>query len=140
MSVPPVQFRHLPMPFHWKQEELKFTTALQRLQHRVGEARLLREALQPGAEAGQGGSVGPALREGSGEWVGVTPSWTSPLTEPQIYVYPLFLPSPSVSLHNLLDAPANGKGPSEVIDGLRGGVWTQKYSPGGISALWRDGD
>ncbi|XP_047597122.1 signal transducer and activator of transcription 6 isoform X1 [Lutra lutra] len=67
------QFRHLPMPFHWKQEELKFTTALQRLQHRVGETRLLREALQPGAEAGQ------------------------------------------VSLHNLLDAPANGKGPSEAL-------------------------
>ncbi|KAM8942899.1 signal transducer and activator of transcription 6 isoform 1-T1 [Lycaon pictus] len=47
------QFHHLPMPFHWKQEELKFNTALQRLQHRVGETRLLREALQPGAEAGQ---------------------------------------------------------------------------------------
>lgn len=53
-SVLPVQFRHLPMPFHWKQEELKFNTALQRLQHRVGETRLLREALQPSAEAGQG--------------------------------------------------------------------------------------
>lgn len=59
-SVPPMQFRHLPMPFHWKQEELKFNTALQRLQHRVGETRLLREALQPGAEAGQGGSSGLA--------------------------------------------------------------------------------
>ncbi|KAI5935003.1 Signal transducer and activator of transcription 6 [Manis javanica] len=47
------QFRHLPMPFHWKQEELKFNTALRRLQHRVGEIRLLREALQQGAEAGQ---------------------------------------------------------------------------------------
>ncbi|XP_029809489.1 signal transducer and activator of transcription 6 isoform X3 [Suricata suricatta] len=47
------QFRHLPMPFHWKQEEMKFNTALQRLQHRVGETRLLREALQPAAEAGQ---------------------------------------------------------------------------------------
>ncbi|XP_012587894.1 PREDICTED: signal transducer and activator of transcription 6 [Condylura cristata] len=47
------QFRHLPMPFHWKQEELKFSTALQKLQHRVREARLLREALQRGAEAGQ---------------------------------------------------------------------------------------
>ncbi|KAI2566502.1 STAT6 isoform 11, partial [Pan troglodytes] len=31
------QFRHLPMPFHWKQEELKFKTGLRRLQHRVGE-------------------------------------------------------------------------------------------------------
>ncbi|ELV09245.1 Signal transducer and activator of transcription 6 [Tupaia chinensis] len=47
------QFHHLPMPFHWKQEELKFNTALRRLQHRVGEARLLREALQQRAEAGQ---------------------------------------------------------------------------------------
>ncbi|XP_045148130.1 signal transducer and activator of transcription 6 isoform X2 [Echinops telfairi] len=47
------QFHHLPMPFHWKQEELKFNTALQRLQHLVREARLLREALQQGAEAGK---------------------------------------------------------------------------------------
>ncbi|KAB1269544.1 Signal transducer and activator of transcription 6, partial [Camelus dromedarius] len=47
------QFHHLPMPFHWKQEELKFNTVLGRLQHRVGEAHLLREALLPGAEAGQ---------------------------------------------------------------------------------------
>ncbi|KAI2566499.1 STAT6 isoform 10, partial [Pan troglodytes] len=47
------QFRHLPMPFHWKQEELKFKTGLRRLQHRVGEIHLLREALQKGAEAGQ---------------------------------------------------------------------------------------
>lgn len=47
------QFRHLPMSFHLKQEELKFNTALRRLQHRVGEARLLREALQQGTEAGQ---------------------------------------------------------------------------------------
>lgn len=54
-SVPPAQFRHLPMSFHLKQEELKFNTALRRLQHRVGEARLLREALQQGTEAGQGG-------------------------------------------------------------------------------------
>lgn len=57
-SVPPAQFRHLPMPFHWKQEELKFNTALQRLQHRVGEIRLLQEALQQGTEAGQGGNLG----------------------------------------------------------------------------------
>uniref|UniRef100_A0A8C0X9X6 Signal transducer and activator of transcription n=1 Tax=Castor canadensis TaxID=51338 RepID=A0A8C0X9X6_CASCN len=47
------QFRHLPMAFHWKQEELKFNTALRRLQHGVGETRLLREALQQGTEAGQ---------------------------------------------------------------------------------------
>ncbi|XP_054574916.1 signal transducer and activator of transcription 6 isoform X3 [Eptesicus fuscus] len=47
------QFRHLPMSFHWKQEELKFNTALQRLRHRVGETCLLREALKQEAEAGQ---------------------------------------------------------------------------------------
>lgn len=62
-SVSPVaclslQFHHLPMSFHWKQEELKFNTVLRRVQHRVGETRLLREALQPGAEAGQGGVPG----------------------------------------------------------------------------------
>ncbi|KAL2776199.1 signal transducer and activator of transcription 6 isoform 2 [Daubentonia madagascariensis] len=69
------QFRHLPMPFHWKQEELKFNTALQRLQHRLGETRLLREALQ-GGEAGQ------------------------------------------VSLHSLIETPANGTGPSEALAAL----------------------
>lgn len=58
VSVPPVQFHHLPMSFHWKQEELKFNTALQSLQHRVGESRLLREAVKQGAEAGQGGNLG----------------------------------------------------------------------------------
>ncbi|XP_031506907.1 signal transducer and activator of transcription 6 isoform X2 [Papio anubis] len=67
------QFRHLPMPFHWKQEELKFKTALRRLQHRVGEIHLLREALQKGADAGQ------------------------------------------VSLHSLIETPANGTGPSEAL-------------------------
>lgn len=67
------QFHHLPMPFHWKQEELKFNTALQRLQHRIREIRLLREALHQGTEAGQ------------------------------------------VSLHSLIDTPANGTGPSEAL-------------------------
>ncbi|XP_030618903.1 signal transducer and activator of transcription 6 isoform X1 [Delphinapterus leucas] len=67
------QFRHLPMPFHWKQEELKFNTVLRRLQHRVGETCLLRKALQPGAEGGQ------------------------------------------VSLHSLIETPANGTGPSEAL-------------------------
>ncbi|XP_023613816.1 signal transducer and activator of transcription 6 isoform X7 [Myotis lucifugus] len=67
------QFRHLPMSFHWKQEELKFSTALQRLRHRVGETCLLREALKQEAEAGQ------------------------------------------VSLHSLIEAPANGTGPSEAL-------------------------
>lgn len=47
------EFRHLPGPFHRKQEELKFTTALGRLQHRTREARLLRESLQQGTKAGQ---------------------------------------------------------------------------------------
>ncbi|XP_036885888.1 signal transducer and activator of transcription 6 isoform X3 [Sturnira hondurensis] len=67
------QFRHLPMSFHWKQEELKFNTALQRLRHRVGESRLLREAWQQKAEAGQ------------------------------------------VSLHSLIETPANGTGSSEAL-------------------------
>ncbi|XP_015415281.1 PREDICTED: signal transducer and activator of transcription 6 isoform X6 [Myotis davidii] len=67
------QFRHLPMSFHWKQEELKFSTALQRLRHRVGETCLLREALKQEAEAGQ------------------------------------------VSLHSLIETPANGTGPSEAL-------------------------
>ncbi|XP_021097014.1 signal transducer and activator of transcription 6 isoform X3 [Heterocephalus glaber] len=70
------QFHHLPMPFHWKQEELKFNTALQRLQHRVGEIRLLQEALHQGTEAGQ------------------------------------------VSLHSLIDTPANGTGPNEALGTL----------------------
>uniref|UniRef100_A0A8C2MRC9 Signal transducer and activator of transcription n=1 Tax=Cricetulus griseus TaxID=10029 RepID=A0A8C2MRC9_CRIGR len=52
------EFRHLPVPFHQKQEELKFTTALGRLQHRVRETRLLRESLQQGTKAGQGGVQG----------------------------------------------------------------------------------
>ncbi|XP_051026229.1 signal transducer and activator of transcription 6 [Acomys russatus] len=47
------EFHHLPGPFHRKQEELKFTTALGRLQHRTREARLLRESLQQGTKAGQ---------------------------------------------------------------------------------------
>ncbi|GAB1295668.1 Signal transducer and transcription activator 6 [Apodemus speciosus] len=47
------EFRHLPGPFHRKQEELKFTTALGRLQHRVREIRLLRESLQQGTKTGQ---------------------------------------------------------------------------------------
>ncbi|NIG61275.1 signal transducer and activator of transcription isoform 1 [Pontoporia blainvillei] len=68
-----LEFHHLPMPFHWKQEELKFNTVLQRLQHRVGETCLLRKALQPGAEGGQ------------------------------------------VSLHSLIETPANGTGPSEAL-------------------------
>ncbi|EGW02263.1 Signal transducer and transcription activator 6 [Cricetulus griseus] len=67
------EFRHLPVPFHQKQEELKFTTALGRLQHRVRETRLLRESLQQGTKAGQ------------------------------------------VSLHSLIESPANGTGPSEDL-------------------------
>ncbi|CAO2582028.1 Signal transducer and transcription activator 6 [Lemmus lemmus] len=67
------EFRHLPVPFHQKQEELKFTTALGRLQHRVRETRLLRETLQQGTKAGQ------------------------------------------VSLHSLIETPANGTGPREDL-------------------------
>lgn len=67
------EFRHLPVPFHQKQEELKFTTALGRLQHRVRETRLLRETLQQGTKAGQ------------------------------------------VSLHSLIESPANGSGPREDL-------------------------
>ncbi|XP_074082430.1 signal transducer and activator of transcription 6 isoform X2 [Macrotis lagotis] len=47
------QFRRLPISFHWKQEELKFSMALRRLQHHVGEIRALREALQQGRDSGQ---------------------------------------------------------------------------------------
>lgn len=67
------EFRHLPVPFHQRQEELKFTTALGRLQHRVRETRLLRETLQQGTKAGQ------------------------------------------VSLHSLIETPANGTGPREDL-------------------------
>lgn len=67
------EFRHLPVPFHQNQEELKFTTALGRLRHRVRETRLLRETLQQGAKAGQ------------------------------------------VSLHSLIETPANGTGPREDL-------------------------
>lgn len=45
------KFHHLPMSYHWKQEELKFNTALQWLRHRVGESRLLREELQQEARS-----------------------------------------------------------------------------------------
>lgn len=47
------EFRHLPGSFHRKQEELKFTTALGRLQHGVRETRLLRESLQQGTKTRQ---------------------------------------------------------------------------------------
>ncbi|XP_040610664.1 signal transducer and activator of transcription 6 [Mesocricetus auratus] len=74
------EFRHLPVPFHQKQEELKFTTALGRLQHRVRETRLLRESLQQGTKAGQ------------------------------------------VSLHSLMESPANGTGPSEDLAAMLQGT------------------
>lgn len=62
------EFRHLPVPFHQRQEELKFTTALGRLQHRVRETRLLRETLQQGTKAGQGGVQG---LDSGGVWGGL---------------------------------------------------------------------
>lgn len=74
------EFRHLPGSFHRKQEELKFTTALGRLQHRVRETRLLRESLQQRTKAGQ------------------------------------------VSLHSLVETPANGSGPNEDLATLLQGT------------------
>ncbi|XP_051819261.1 signal transducer and activator of transcription 6 isoform X2 [Antechinus flavipes] len=47
------QFHHLPLTFHWKQEELKFNMVLRRLQHHVGDIRALRETLQQGRDPGQ---------------------------------------------------------------------------------------
>ncbi|KAM9214514.1 signal transducer and activator of transcription 6 [Leptosomus discolor] len=47
--------RHLPLSFHRRQEELKFSLGLQRLQHRVQEIQALRDgpaaSLQPKTEA-----------------------------------------------------------------------------------------
>ncbi|XP_074126029.1 signal transducer and activator of transcription 6 isoform X4 [Sminthopsis crassicaudata] len=47
------QFRHLPLTFHWKQEELKFSMVLRRLKHHVGDIRALRETVQQGRDSGQ---------------------------------------------------------------------------------------
>lgn len=58
------EFHHLPMSFRWKQEELKFSTILQRLQHRVGESRLFREELQQ--EARSDPVSRPQLRSANG--------------------------------------------------------------------------
>ncbi|NWH67646.1 STAT6 protein, partial [Geococcyx californianus] len=46
--------RHLPLSFHRRQEELKFSLGLQRLQHRVSEIQALQE---------QGGPAGEGLRQ-----------------------------------------------------------------------------
>uniref|UniRef100_A0A8B9Q8U8 Signal transducer and activator of transcription n=1 Tax=Apteryx owenii TaxID=8824 RepID=A0A8B9Q8U8_APTOW len=58
--------RHLPLSFHRRQEELKFSLGLQRLQHRVREIQALRERssqLQDGA----GGDQHAAPAPGTGE-------------------------------------------------------------------------
>ncbi|KAM8980047.1 signal transducer and activator of transcription 6 isoform X2 [Sarcophilus harrisii] len=47
------QFHHLPLTFHWKQEELKFNMMLRRLRHHMGDIRALRETLQQERDPGQ---------------------------------------------------------------------------------------
>uniref|UniRef100_A0A8B9Q846 Signal transducer and activator of transcription n=1 Tax=Apteryx owenii TaxID=8824 RepID=A0A8B9Q846_APTOW len=54
--------RHLPLSFHRRQEELKFSLGLQRLQHRVREIQALRERssqLQDGAGGDQHAAPAP---------------------------------------------------------------------------------
>ncbi|NXL40653.1 STAT6 protein, partial [Glaucidium brasilianum] len=53
--------RHLPLSFHRRQEELKFSLGLQRLQHRVREIQALRDGPADGDGAGLRVSAG-ALR------------------------------------------------------------------------------
>ncbi|NWH20378.1 STAT6 protein, partial [Grus americana] len=48
--------RHLPLSFHRRQEELKFSLGLQRLQHRVHEIQALRDS-SAGEGPGQDGSL-----------------------------------------------------------------------------------
>ncbi|NXL65513.1 STAT6 protein, partial [Chordeiles acutipennis] len=48
--------RHLPLSFHRRQEELKFSLGLQRLQHRVREIQALRDG-PSGEGLGQDGSL-----------------------------------------------------------------------------------
>ncbi|NXE83603.1 STAT6 protein, partial [Cochlearius cochlearius] len=48
--------RHLPLSFHRRQEELKFSLGLQRLQHRVHEIQALRDG-PAGEGPGQDGSL-----------------------------------------------------------------------------------
>ncbi|NWQ90439.1 STAT6 protein, partial [Burhinus bistriatus] len=48
--------RHLPLSFHRRQEELKFSLGLQRLQHRVREIQALRDS-PTGEGPGQDGSL-----------------------------------------------------------------------------------
>ncbi|NWS77725.1 STAT6 protein, partial [Crotophaga sulcirostris] len=50
--------RHLPLSFHRRQEELKFSLGLQRLQHRVREIQALQERDGPAGEGlGQDGAL-----------------------------------------------------------------------------------
>ncbi|NXV84168.1 STAT6 protein, partial [Atlantisia rogersi] len=59
--------RHLPLSFHRRQEELKFSLGLQRLQHRVHEIKVLRDnpaGEEPGRQGGsQLGAVSTAPQE-----------------------------------------------------------------------------
>ncbi|NXN70559.1 STAT6 protein, partial [Himantopus himantopus] len=48
--------RHLPLSFHRRQEELKFSLGLQRLQHRVREIQVLRDG-SAGEGLGQDGAA-----------------------------------------------------------------------------------
>ncbi|NXX59650.1 STAT6 protein, partial [Scopus umbretta] len=50
--------RHLPLSFHRRQEELKFSLGLQRLQHRVREIQVLLDG-PAGEGPGQDGAVDP---------------------------------------------------------------------------------
>ncbi|NWW87522.1 STAT6 protein, partial [Rhynochetos jubatus] len=55
--------RHLPLSFHRRQEELKFSLGLQRLQHRVREIQALRDG-PAGEGLGQDGPLlGPNVRD-----------------------------------------------------------------------------
>ncbi|NXR09196.1 STAT6 protein, partial [Semnornis frantzii] len=61
------QDHHLPLSFHRRQEELKFTLGLQRLQHRIHEVQALQDGPK-GEGPGQGGAMqsptaGAALQE-----------------------------------------------------------------------------
>ncbi|NXV93878.1 STAT6 protein, partial [Calonectris borealis] len=53
--------RHLPLSFHRRQEELKFSLGLQRLQHRVREIQALRDG-PAGEGPGQDGMRDPQLK------------------------------------------------------------------------------
>ncbi|NXF38482.1 STAT6 protein, partial [Nyctibius bracteatus] len=53
---------HLPLSFHRRQEELKFSLGLQRLQHRVREIQALRDGEGPGSLHSAGLLLSPMAR------------------------------------------------------------------------------